>query len=401
MTFDLIIALATACVAFVLSKRSVAHFPLWRAVVTPLASIIGSGFLLLGPILNIGYGGYAPLIMIALCFVAFLFGGVIRFNMAAGEQAIQNGDYGALAIRIETLSSWALAFAYIISVSYYLNLLGAFALSLTPFNSDLDAKLLTTGVFIIIVFVGWSRGFKSLEKMEYVSVSLKLAIIAGLLIGLMAHFGHRALDDALIFNPPKLGGWSALTLAFGLLITVQGFETSRYLGSEYDTQTRIKSMRLAQWLSAAIYLVYILLISYVFRPDQMSSSETGIINMMQIVAPILPFLLVAAALASQFSAAVADTSGSGGLFAQLSRDRITERQAYLLLAVIGVALTWSANIYAIVNYASRGFAIYYGLQAALGAVIAARQNTGWQRVGFYGLLATLGAVIALFGQPVE
>ncbi len=185
------------------------------------------------------------------------------------------------------------------------------------------------------------------------------------------------------------------------MITVQGFETSRYLGSEYDAQTRIKSMRLAQWLSAAIYLVYILLISYVFRPDQMSSSETGIINMMQIVAPILPFLLVAAALASQFSAAVADTSGSGGLFAQLSRNRITERQAYLLLAVIGVALTWSANIYAIVNYASRGFAIYYGLQAALGAVIAARQNTGWQRVGFYGLLATLGAVIALFGQPVE
>ena len=401
MTFDLIIALATACVAFVLSKRSVAHFPLWRAVVTPLASIIGSGFLLLGPILNIGYGGYAPLIMIALCFVAFLFGSVIRFNMAAGEQAIQNGDYGALAIRIETLSSWALAFAYIISVSYYLNLLGAFALSLTPFNSDLDAKLLTTGVFFIIVFVGWSRGFKSLEKMEYVSVGLKLAIIAGLLIGLMAHFGHRALDDALIFNPPKLGDWSALTLAFGLLITVQGFETSRYLGSEYDAQTRIKSMRLAQWLSTAIYLVYILLISYVFRPDQMSSSETGIINMMQIVAPILPFLLVAAALASQFSAAVADTSGSGGLFAQLSRNRITERQAYLLLAVIGVALTWSANIYAIVNYASRGFAIYYGLQAALGAVIAARQNTGWQRVGFYGLLATLGAVIALFGQPVE
>ena len=401
MTFDLIIALATIGVAIVLSMRSVARFTLWRAVVTPLASIIGSGFLLLGPILNIGYGGYAPLIMLVLCLAAFLFGGVIRFNIAAGEKSIQSGDYGRMAIQIETIASWTLAFAYIISVSYYLNLLGAFALSLTPFKSGFDAKLLTTGVFIIIVLVGWSRGFKSLEKMEYVSVSLKLAIIAGLLVGLMGHFGHQALNDGLIFNPQKVSGWSAVTLAFGLLITVQGFETSRYLGSEYDAKTRIKSMRLAQGLSTAIYLVYILLISYVFRPDQMSSSETGIINMMQIVAPILPFLLVAAALASQFSAAVADTSGSGGLFSELSRNRISERHAYLLLAVIGITLTWSADIYAIVSYASRCFAIYYGSQAALGAVIAAKRNAGGLRVGFYAALAAFGAIIAIFGQPVE
>ena len=133
----------------------------------------------------------------------------------------------------------------------------------------------------------------------------------------------------------------------------------------------------------------------------MSPSETGIIDMMKIVAPILPFLLVAAALASQFSAAVADTSGSSGLFAELSRKRISERQAYLLLAVIGIALTWSADIYAIVSYASRGFAIYYGLQAGLSTVIAAKQQAGWHRVGFYGLLAALAAVIAVFGQSVE
>lgn len=30
----------------------------------------------------------------------------------------------------------------------------------------------------MIVLVGWTRGFKSLEQMEYVSVSVKLAIIA-------------------------------------------------------------------------------------------------------------------------------------------------------------------------------------------------------------------------------
>tara|TARA_B100000674_G_scaffold472543_1_gene462462 strand:- start:10700 stop:11905 length:1206 start_codon:yes stop_codon:yes gene_type:complete len=399
--FDLIIAIATIGVAFVLSMRRVSRSTTWRAVVTPLASIIGSGFLLLGPVLNLGYGGYAPLVMLALCLVAYMYGAVIRTNIAAGEDAIINGTHGKLARNVETLSSWALAFAYIVSVTYYLNLLGAFSLSLTPFNSALDAKLMTSAVFVIIVFVGWSRGFRSLERLEYVSVGLKLAIIAGLLVGLIAHFGEQAAKDQLIFNAQNITGWSAITMAFGLLITVQGFETSRYLGSSYDAQTRIRSMRLAQWLSTLIYLVYILLISYVFAPDQMSSSETGIIDMMEIVAPILPFMLVAAAMASQFSAAIADTSGSGGLFTELSRNRISEPQAYLALGIVGIALTWAADIFAIVNYASRCFAIYYGLQAVLAAIIAKRRGDGWHRVGFFALLATLGAAIAIFGQAVE
>lgn len=401
MIFDLIIAIATIAVAIVLSMPRVSRCTTWRAVVTPLASIIGSGFLLLGPVLNLEYGGFAPLFMLALCLVAYMYGAVIRANIASGEQAIIDGSYGKIALRIETLSSWALAFAYIISVTYYLNLLGAFSLSLTAFRSALDAKLMTSAVFMIIVLVGWWRGFKSLERLEYVSVGLKLAIIAGLLVGLVAHFGEQAVKDQLIFNPETTVGWSAVTMAFGLLITVQGFETSRYLGSSYDAQTRIRSMRLAQGLSTLIYLVYILLISYVLAPDQMSSSETAIIDMMGYVAPILPFMLVAAAMASQFSAAIADTSGSGGLFSEVSRNRITEPQAYLALGLIGIALTWAADIFAIVSYASRAFAIYYGLQAALAAVIAKKRGDGWHRIAFFGLLATLGAAIALFGQAVE
>ena len=401
MTFDLIIALTTLAVGVVLVLPRVAHFTLWRAVVTPLASIIGSGFLLLGPVLSHAFGGFAPWVMGGLCVVAYMFGGVIRSNIATGEDAIITGQHGTLAKRIETISSWALAFAYIISVSYYLNLLGAFALSMTPFDSRFDAKLLTTGVFILIVLIGCTNGFKSLERMEYFSVAIKLAIIAGLVIGLIVNFGDQAIHETLIFNPETVTGWPAITMALGLLITVQGFETSRYLGAVYDAQTRIRSMRMAQWLSTLIYVVYIVLIAYVFRPDQMSMTETGIINMMQIVAPILPFLLVAAALASQLSAAIADTSGSGGLFTELSRNRISEPQAYFILAVIGIALTWAADIFAIVNYASRGFAIYYGLQSGLAAVIAIKQKSGLPKVIWYLALATLGAAIAVFGQTIE
>ena len=372
----------------------------WLAATTPLASIIGSGFLVLGPILNVAYGMYAPLVMAALCLAAYLFGAAVRFNIAYIDR------YGDNTIRfskgIEQLASWALSFAYIISVAYYLNLFGAFGVSLTTVDDPVHAKLLTTAVFIVILVVGWTRGFKMLEHLEYVSVTAKLAIIAGLLLGLAVHFSEAAAEGRLVANAPKQSGLAALYLAFGLIVTVQGFETSRYLGQEYDAATRIRSMRWAQWISSAIYLVYILLLAFLFAPGDLRLTETSIIDMMRVVAPILPALLVAAALAAQFSAAVADTSGSGGLITELTKGRMSVRMGYALLTGIGVFLTWSANVFEIISYASRAFALYYMLQAALAAVRARGQpRPDLLRFSLFVCLAILGALIVVLGKPVE
>jgi hypothetical protein len=59
-----------------------------------------------------------------------------------------------------------------ISVAYYLNLFGAFALSLTPWSDATSARLLTSAVYLVILTVGWTKGFRSLEAMEYASVTL-------------------------------------------------------------------------------------------------------------------------------------------------------------------------------------------------------------------------------------
>ena len=371
----------------------------WRAMITPLASIIGSGFLVLGPILNHAFGMYAPVVMATLCLVAYAFGAAIRANIATlAEEAA--APRPAPEARLERLASALLGFAYMISVAYYLNLFGAFGLSLTQASSPQNARLLTSAVFALILWFGWSRGFRMLESMEYVSVSLKLAIIAGLLVGMAAHFGQRLAAGQLVMLAPRETGWAAITLAFGLIVTVQGFETSRYLGEEYDAKIRIRSMHWAQWLSSAIYMVYILLLAYVFTPDEMKLSETAIIDMMQIVAPILPLLLVAAALAAQFSAAVADTAGSGGLIAELSGGRLSPRQGYALLTAVGLALTWSADVFQIISYASRAFAAYYAVQALIAALAARRRGLGGHFPAFLAL-AALGMAITLFGQPVE
>jgi hypothetical protein len=107
-----------------------------------------------------------------------------------------------------------------------------------------------------------------------------------------------------------------------------------------------------------------------------------------------------AALSAQFSAAVADTSGSGGLVRELSGGRVSEERAYLLLAVIGLVLTWLMDVFQIIALASRAFALYYAIQAALAAMALRHQQ---RRLAMFGAasLSVAGLTIAIFGQAIE
>lgn len=384
----LILALIVLAAMFLPQLRDL---PRWRAMVTPLASIIGSGFLVLGPILEVRYGSFAPLAMAALCGLGWLFGAAVRANIRAEDVP----DTRAVK-RIEEVAQLALAFAYVISVAYYLNLFGAFAVSLTPWNTAFAARAVTTTMLAIVAIAGFSGGFKRLEQMEYASVALKLAIIAGLILGLAVYFGKVAVAGDLVVDAPTLGPWDSLRLLFGLIVTVQGFETARYLGKSYDADTRVAAMKWAQMLATAIYMVYIALLAYIFTPNAHNLTETAIIDMMRVVAPILPAMLVAAALAAQFSAAVADTGGAGGLIAEFSRGKIPQKAAYPVLIGAGIVLTWTTDLFQIISYASRAFAGYYALQA----VLAALQTEGTKRHAFWAL-AALGVAITLLGIPAE
>ena len=84
---------------------------------------------------------------------------------------------------------------------------GAFSVSLTSQNDAYHAHLVTTAVFLLILLVGWTRGFPALEWLEQVSVGIKLAVIAGLLFGLGWFFVGRLEASALLFNPPEVSWW--------------------------------------------------------------------------------------------------------------------------------------------------------------------------------------------------
>ena len=80
---------------------------------------------------------------------------------------------------------------------------------------------------------------------------------------------------------------------------------------------------------------------------------------------------------------------------------MSPRQAYALLTVIGLGLTWTVNVFEIISYASRAFAAYYALQAAIAAVTAWRAGERSWRPALFAALTVLGLAIVLFGQPVE
>jgi hypothetical protein len=370
--------------------------PLWMATLTPLASIIGSGFLIIGPILGAEFGAAAPVAMMVLCVLAYLFGHAIRTNIATAENAVP----GSIIHRMDNVASWALGLAYIISVTYYLNLFGAFFIDLLPNPNPYLPKVITSAVLSGLMILGWTQGFHALERLEQVTVTVKLAIIFALFVALSIWATQTPSSPPILTGDVHLGTPSQLFLIFGLLVTVQGFETSRYMGADYPAHTRIRAMRHAQIIAGVIYILYISLLVYFVPMPPTVTSETEIITIMAQVSGALPLLLITGALAAQFSAAAADIAGGGGLFSQLTNGRLSPKGAYALIAGFGLVLTWQFDVFAIIGLASRAFAFYYAIQSGISAWIAYKNRAHWGVTG-YTILAMLGVSIVLFGASVE
>ena len=233
-------------------------------------------------------------------------------------------------------------------------------------------------------------------------MGLKLCVIAGLIAALGVASGIMlAGGDFGWAAPTHPHGWAEFKVILGLVILVQGFETSRYLGEEYDGPLRVKTMRYAQWLSTAIYISFILLITGYFKnglPEE--GGETAIIDMLAPVGASVGPMLIIAALASQFSAAVADMNGAGGLLSETTKGKLPVRAGDVATAAVAVAIIWAANIYEIIAYASKAFVFYYALQS-FQAALAARRNKRYALTALYGACVAVALFIVVFAAAAE
>ena len=386
-----------AVLAVVLFHRRVLKARLWRATVTPLASIIGSGFLISGPILAHSAGGLAPVVMLGLCAIAYLYGSAIRYTMVIQEDS--DDPLTKRMVALATLSDFALSIAYFVSVAYYLNLFAAFGLRLVGVIDPQMTRLVSTVAIAAVGTIGLLGGLRALERLEILAVALKLAVIGAVIGGLAVAIGIGAAPSPLV--PIRKVDVHEVQVVLGLIILVQGFETSRYLGAEYSAAERVRSMRWAQILATAVYVSFIGFAGGYFSgglPE--SGAETAIIDMLAPLSVLVTPMLLAAALASQSSAAIADLNGAGGLLSEVTGKRVSVNLGNLATAGAAVAITWSADIFEIITYASKAFVAYYGLQALLASWLALRRRE-YGFAALYGAGVVLAVVVIVFAIPAE
>jgi len=387
-------------VILLLSVTRFARSATWRATVAPLASIIGSGFLVSGPLLAQEFGGMALPAMASLLLLAYLVGAVIRFNIRHLEPVLASVQFNDPIAWLARIGQAMLAIAYAVSVAYYLRLLAEFVLKDVDQHHGLLARCMVTVMIALFVALSFGKGLRRVEHLAHGTVSLKIGVVVGLLTALGLHWAWNHSDP--LDLPVRPLSVHSVTVLLGLLITVQGFEISRYLGQTYLPELRIKTMQHAQWISAGIYLLFILLLTPFLGKAAESQGVAGILDVMRLVGPGLAIMVLVGAAFSQISAAVADSIGSSGLLCEVSRDRLSLKQGFILAGALAVAVVWLTDPYEIIALASRAFALFYGLQCVLAVMVSVRTGVGGvlRRTGIV-LIGVVCLIAMLAGAPAE
>ena len=421
----LIIATCVSAAAILIFTPALRRSSAWKATVTPLSSIMGSGFLVSAPLVASVTGVWAPVGMGALLLVAFAIGSMIRFNIRHAEPASDTQDqhehglhcshhdttrghwitkHTSLRGLVEKASHVVLAGAYVVSVSYYLQLLSAFVLERAGIDNQLYARLGTTTILLLIGVIGVAWGLKALEKVETVAVGLNLGTILALVVGLLVYNVTQYMDGTLSVSdlpaPGAGGSVHSARVMMGLLIVVQGFETSRFLGAEHSVEERVKTMRIAQLIAASIYIVFITLMLPLLTGD-LEADVTAIVGFVGPVASVLPWLVVIAAVGSQFSAAVADDAGCAGLLTSMMQS-LPRKVVYGSIAALAIGITWLTDPLTVISIASRAFALFYTLQCGVTALTAyKKRDAPHRRLYIAGgtVLALVALSVTVFGVP--
>ncbi|VAW83989.1 hypothetical protein MNBD_GAMMA18-2435 [hydrothermal vent metagenome] len=366
------------------------------AMSTPLASIFGSGFLVVVPVLASAVGPYAVLAMIVVALIAFLVGSIVRHNILCAEPVLAQGD-NSLTLFAERLSSFALVAAYVVSICLYVHILSSFVLASFGLDTAFNKSLMTTVIIGIITIIGLLGGLKPLEKLERWALYVTIAIL-GLLLFMFAVYDlnqYITLKQFTLPEMPDRTAWEIITIVAGTLIIVQGFETTRYLGEEFDPSTRIKASRWSQYFSLSIYLLFVALALPIVSVLNGVYDDNSLITLAATASLLLPVPLIIAAVMSQFSAAVADMLAATANLKETSRHRISRRWGYLLVGVTAMLLAWTSSTFEIIALASRAFAFYYLLQCVVAFSVCSNIK---QRILFIFIGAIL-AFVLIFAVP--
>lgn len=363
---------------------------------TPLASIFGSGFLIIVPVLERTLGALAVAGTVAICALAWVIGTAIRHIVSEVEPRIADGSIDRTTQGIDRLADAVIVVAYVISVALYLRIMAEYIVGYLAEGSDFAERLIASAGVALIAAVGVTRGFRGLDLMERLALGGVLVLTTVLGGAFFIADANDLLGAGIELPPvPNKDLAEVLLVLGGIVITVQGFETVRYIGDEFDARTRIWASRVAQLIATSIYIGFVAVATPLMGIGTDAGTDKTLIEITERVLPLLALPLVISAILSQFSAASADTVAAAGNLNGLFDRWMTSTRAYLLSGIAAIILAWTVDTLLIIAIASRAFAAYYCLQA----LIAMRTSTGLPRRAGYGVLALVLAAITLLAQP--
>lgn len=365
------------------------------ATATPLASIFGSGFLIVVPALVAALGRNAPIGMLLVCLVAWFVGSAVRVGIRRIEP-IPTGELRGVLLRIEQLSVPTIIAAYVVSVALYLRVLAAYVWNVIGAHSLAQERALVTVIVIVLTGIGMYRGFSGLERIEKISLGVALVLVTALIGAFAVQLAPLLGTSRADF--PTMPGWPQVTdllVLGGLLICVQGFETTRFLGAEYPADVRIRASAWSQVISTAVYLLLTLVATPLMLDRGATTDADGLLDLVRLCIAVFTVPLVLTAVLSQLSAAIADLATAVDGTMQVDRVTMPEFSLYAISGAATIAIVWVTSTYGLVALASRAFAAYYALQCCSAAVVArsAIAKVGW------ALLAIVMVLIVLFARP--
>jgi len=404
---NIILVVIAASVLLFMFQPRLTKSASWQATLTPLSSIIGSGFLIIAPLLASVVGAYSPFAVTGIVVLAYAIGGVIRFNITHAEPLLHDKKAHPVIYKIDLFANTALSFAYVTAVAFYLSLLSSFLLTYIGFG-DLPSleRTLTTIIIVFIATTGFIRGLGGLEKLEAYSMSLQLSIVAALLIGIFVYdYNFIQSERSLTFDVQDRGWITKACILCGILLVVQGFETSRFLGEKYSSEIRVQTMRRAQIISGVLYVVSVAALMPIVQHIDLENIQIAeIVSATGLAATALPLMLIVAAIMSQFSAAVADTVGAGCMASESSSGKLSTNYGYLVVSLFAIILIWTADLLEIISFASRAFALYYLLQCVIALIVSCHlcEHKGYRLCrAHFATVATILAFIVVFAIPAK
>ncbi len=360
-----------------------------------MASILGSGLLIIVPVLEGVLGALAIVGVALVSATAWWVGSAVRHNIAVIEPLQESGELDHLTERLDRVGDGVIVVAYVISVALYLRIMAEYVFDYAGWGGTGAEKVLACLAVVVIVGLGILRGFAGLERLDDVTVGAVVILTTVLGGTLLVHAGQELRSGGLDLPPvPDTSTWQLLLILGGIVITVQGFETVRYLRDEYDGPTRIWASRVAQLAAAVLYLGFVSVATPFMGLGTDAGADKTLLDITSRVAPWLALPLVLSAVLSQFSAAVADTAAADGNLTMLS-SWMKGARSYLVSGVAAVALAATVGTFTIIAVASRAFAVYYAIQAVLALRTSQRRVP---KLG-YGVLALLMLAIAALAQP--